>query len=91
MEASGGSKRQQVPEVAPHNPCKFAHGFWMLTDDRELFVPFDEFPWFKRASVESILRLERPTPGHLHWPELDVDLSLDSMEHPEQHPLTSKL
>lgn len=67
------------------------HGFWMLIDDRELFVPFDEFPWFKRASVEAILRLERPTPGHLHWPELDVDLALNSIEHPEQYPLTSKL
>jgi hypothetical protein len=42
------------------------HGFWMLIDGRELFLHFEEFPWFKQASVEAILRLERPTPGHLH-------------------------
>jgi hypothetical protein len=67
------------------------HGFWMLIDDREHFLPFDEFPWFKRAPVEAILRIERPAPGHLRWPELDVDLALDSIEHPERYPLTSQL
>jgi hypothetical protein len=25
------------------------HGFWLLLDGRELFLPFEEFPWFKRA------------------------------------------
>ena len=66
------------------------HGFWVLIDEREHFLPFDEFPWFKRAAVEAILRIEQPAPGHLHWPELDVDLSLGSIEHPERYPLTSR-
>jgi hypothetical protein len=60
------------------------HGFWMLIDGSELFLPFEEFPWFKRATVEAILRIEQPTPGHLRWPELDVDLSVDSIEQPTQ-------
>ena len=67
------------------------HGFWMLIDGGELFVPFEEFPWFRRASIDAILRVERPAPKHLYWPQLDVDLSLDSLEHPERYPLTSKL
>lgn len=67
------------------------HGFWILVDGRELFVAFDEFPWFERATVEAILRLERPAPGHLRWPELDVDLTIDSIEHPDRYPLSSKL
>jgi hypothetical protein len=67
------------------------HGFWLLIDGRELFVPFESFPWFKQAPVASILLLERPTPGHLYWPELDVDLALESIEHPERYPLTSRL
>ncbi len=33
------------------------HGFWLLLDERELFLPFEEYPWFKRAPVEAILRL----------------------------------
>ncbi len=67
------------------------HGFWMLVDGRELFLAFEEFPWFKQASVDAILRLERPSPEHLYWPELDVDLGLDSIEHPERYPLKSAL
>jgi len=67
------------------------HGFWLLIDERELFLPFDEFPWFRRAPVEAILGVERPAPTHLYWPELDVDLSVDAIEHPERYPLKSKL
>jgi hypothetical protein len=67
------------------------HGFWLLLDERELFLPFEEYPWFKRAPVEAILRLDRPQPDHLHWPDLDVDLSVDSIEHPERYPLKAKL
>jgi hypothetical protein len=67
------------------------HGFWLLLDDRELFLPFDEFPWFRQATVEAVLRVERPAPGHLHWPALDVDLAVESIEHPDRYPLTSKL
>jgi len=67
------------------------HGLWLLIDGRELFLPFSDFPWFGQAPVEAILRVERPMRGHLHWPDLDVDLSLDSIEHPERYPLKSRL
>ena len=67
------------------------HGFWLLLDGRELFLSFDHFPWFKQATVDSILNLERPAPHHVRWPDLDVDLAVDSIEHPERYPLKSKL
>jgi hypothetical protein len=67
------------------------HGFWLLLDERELFLAFEEYPWFKRAPVEAILRLERSQPDHLRWPDLDIDLSIDSIEHPERYPLKAKL
>lgn len=66
------------------------HGFWVLVDDHEHFLPFDEFPWFKAAPVGSILRLEVPHPGHLRWPDLDVDLSVASIEDPARYPLRSR-
>jgi hypothetical protein len=65
------------------------HGFWVLVDDQELFLPFEKFPWFLDAPVGAILELERPAPGHLRWPRLDVDLTLDSIEHPERFPLVA--
>jgi hypothetical protein len=66
------------------------HGFWLLLDGRELFLPFGDFPWFRSAPVSAILAVERPHPHHLHWPDLDVDLAVDSIEHPERYPLKSR-
>lgn len=66
------------------------HGFWILLDDQELFLPYEEFPWFLDATIREILEVERPHPGHLRWPRLDVDLSVDSIEHPERHPLKAR-
>ncbi len=67
-----------------------ARGFWILLDDRELFLPFRRFPWFRRAAIDHLLNVERPRRDHLHWPDLDVDLTVDSIEHPERYPLMSK-
>ena len=66
------------------------HGVWVLVDERELFMPFEDFPWFRNASINSVLKLERPQPHHLYWPELDIDLTVDSIENPEKYPLKSK-
>ena len=63
------------------------HGFWLLTDAGERFLPFDDFPWFRDAPVGQILNVEEPSPGHYYWPDLDVDLSLKIIERPGDYPL----
>ncbi len=67
-----------------------AHGFWLLLGDEELAVPYAAFPWFKKATVERILAVERPTENHLYWPQLDIDLSVESLRNPEAFPLVSR-
>lgn len=64
-----------------------AQGFWLFLGDRELFLSFREFPWFVNAPVSKILNVQRPTEDHLFWPDLDVDLSVASIGHPERYPL----
>ena len=66
------------------------HGFWILLDEEEMFVAFSEFPWFKDAPVANILNVERPQPHHLYWPDLDVDLAVESIRHPERFPLVAR-
>ena len=66
------------------------HGLWLLASDGEHFLPFAQFPWFRDASVAHILNVEEPTPRHYHWPDLDVDLSLQIIRNPERFPLVSK-
>lgn len=67
------------------------HGFWMLIGDEELLLSFEQFPWFKQASVEHIVNVERPTLDHLYWPSLDVDLSVSSIRRPADFPLMSRV
>ena len=63
------------------------NGVWLLAGDKELFMPYTDFPWFKDASVAKILNVEEPYPEHFYWPDLDVDLSVEIIEHPERFPL----
>ncbi|QQR75044.1 MAG: hypothetical protein IPJ17_05535 [Holophagales bacterium] len=63
----------------------------MLLDERELFMPFAEFRWFAEASVGAILDVSCPQPHPLDWPDLDADLAVESIEHPERYPRRSKV
>lgn len=67
------------------------HGFWLLLQNEEIFVPFSQFPWFREAPVGKILEVELPSPNHLYWPQLDVDLAVESIRHPESFPLVSRM
>lgn len=66
-----------------------AHGFWLLLGDEEVAVPFAQFPWFKKATIEQLLQVQRPTEDHLYWPQLDIDLSVASIRDPAAFPLVS--
>ena len=66
------------------------HGFWILLNGREFFLPFEQFPWFKNANISQITNVELWHGSHLYWPDLDVDLSRNIIEHPEKYKLISK-
>jgi len=65
-------------------------GFWLLVGDKEYFLPYKDFPWFQNATVDQILNVQLLHNDHLHWPNLDVDLSLDVLAKPEAFPLIYK-
>ncbi len=67
------------------------HGFWILSDDKEYFLSFDDFPWFKDRTINDITNIQSFRDGHLYWENLDVDLTLDMIEHPERYPLKAKV
>ena len=66
------------------------HGFWLMLGTEELFVPFSQFPWFKDAPIAKLMNVELPQPHHLYWPDLDVDLAVESIRHPEKFPLVAR-
>lgn len=65
------------------------HGLWLLLHEKEVFLPFEKFPWFRDAPIGKVLHVELPSAQHLYWPELDVDLEVESVLHPERYPLVS--
>jgi len=76
-------KTTSLPEITNIS----SYGVWLLSNDKELFMSFEDFPWFKDMSVGKIIKVEEPSPGHFYWPDLDVDLSIESIEHPDRFPL----
>lgn len=66
------------------------HGILLSLDKREVFLAYEDFPWFKNAPVSAVLNVELPQPHHLYWPDLDIDLAVDSINNTERYPLISR-
>lgn len=62
------------------------HGFLLLVADEELLVPVEQFPWFRKATIEKLSDVRWPTADHLHWPLLDIALSVESIRNPSAFP-----
>ena len=66
------------------------HGFWILLNGTEHFLPFDKFPWFREAKISELTNVELHHQHHLYWPGLDVDLSVDIIQDPDKYKLISE-
>jgi len=86
MKSAPRGKRTSNVEVT--NVSK--HSFWLMIQDRAVFLPFEHFPWFKESPIGKILNVQLPHPHHLYWPDLDIDIAVDSIDHPERFPLVSR-
>lgn len=70
----------EVTHVSPY-------GVWLLSSSgKELFMSYDDFPWFKDQPVKVIYNVEEPSAGHFYWPDIDVDLSEKIIENPSYYP-----
>ena len=65
-------------------------GLWILVSGEEHFMPYVQFPWFKKATVEQIFHVVEETPGSYHWPDLDIDLGIDTIRNPDRYPLVAE-
>lgn len=66
------------------------HGFWLWFHGKEWFLAYEDFPWFRNAKLSELFDIEVCHGQHLHWRQLDVDLDLDRIAHPENYPLVAK-
>ena len=61
-------------------------GFQLLTEEGECFVLFERYPAFRKAKVDQIFHIEQDDDA-FYWPDLDIDIELDALMHPERYPL----
>ena len=86
MKSNLHGKSTSAPEVTQIDKL----GIWLLINGSEFFLDFEGFPWFNNATTAAIKNVQMLNERHLHWPDLDVDLDIESIEHPERFPLVSK-
>ena len=62
-------------------------GVWILVRGIEYFLSYRKYPWFKNATKKAVKNVRLLNEDHLQWPDLDVDLEVQSLEKPEKYPL----
>lgn len=77
--------RKNEPDIEVLNIS--IHGLWLYVRGREYFLPYNEYPWFQDARLSEIHNVQLLHGTHLYWPNLDVDLSVNSLEQPGRYPL----
>ena len=82
-------KRGKGISVSVENITPF--GIWLFVKEREYFLSYSDFPYFKDQTLNSIQNVQLLHGYHLYWPGLDVDLEIDNLENPEKYPLKSKI
>ncbi|MBF0557283.1 MAG: DUF2442 domain-containing protein [Nitrospirae bacterium] len=66
-------------------------GIWIFVKEKEYFLSYKEFPYFKDETLSSIQNVQLLHGYHLYWPDLNVDLEIDNLKNPEKYPLRAKL
>ena len=77
-----------ISTVEVHLVTKYA--IQLVLGDEELLLPFNQFPWFKKATIAELFDVEWSSPDRVRWPKLDVDLAVASMRDPASFPLISR-
>ena len=80
LERGISTSNVEVVNVSPH-------GIWLSVRGKEHFLSYDEFPWFQDARLSEIHRVQLVHGRFLRWEDLDVELALASLEHPDRYPL----
>ncbi len=65
-------------------------GMLLSVMGQDYFVSYNRVPWLRDARVSSALNVRMTGPDAIGWPDLDVELEIESLRHPERYPLVMK-
>ena len=67
-----------------------AHGMLISVQGQDYFLSYNRVPWLRDARISSVLNVRMSGARSIEWPELDIDLEVESLRHPERYPLLVK-
>ncbi len=65
-------------------------GLWLLVEENEYFLSFQDYPWFQDAKLKYVMNVQMLNENHIRWPDLDVDLEMESLVYPEKYALKDR-
>lgn len=65
-------------------------GIMISVEGNDYFLSYNRVPWMKDATVRNILNIKMSGKNAVEWPDLDIDLEVDSLKHPERYPLVMR-
>lgn len=77
------SSKAEILNVSPF-------GIWLHYQGKEYYLDYQKFPWFAEARIKEIFNFEVKSGSHFYWPVLDIDLTIEQIEHPERWPLVAR-
>jgi hypothetical protein len=67
-----------------------AQGIMLSVCGNDYFLSYNRIPWMRDASINNVLNVKMSGRNAIEWPDLNVDLEIDSLKHPERYPLIIK-
>jgi hypothetical protein len=86
MKSDAVGKVTLEPEVTQIDK----QGIWILIHDKEYFLTYERFPRFRQATVDQIHNVQFVNGHGLEWPDLKLNLSIESFGQPEHVPTLVK-
>lgn len=65
-------------------------GLMISVQGQDYFLSYNRIPWMRNASIADALNVQMSGRNAIEWPNLDVDLEIESLKHPERYPLLIK-
>lgn len=67
-----------------------AQGIMLSVLGHDYFISYNRVPWLKDARIRDVLNVQISGRSAIEWPDLNVDLEIESLKHPERYPLIIK-
>lgn len=67
-----------------------AQGIMLSVLGHDYFISYNRVPWLKDARIRDVLNVQISGRSAIEWPDLNVDLEIESLKYPERYPLIIK-